>query len=155
MNDIIVTEITSPIGSIFAGATKQGICLLDFTEILETNKVIYGNNKHLDKLKQQLNEYFTGNRENFDLPLVITGTKFQLSAWQALQKIPFGETCSYQEQAIKIGNPKSIRAVANANANNKIAIIIPCHRVIAKTGKLAGYGGGIWRKQYLLDLEKK
>ncbi|MFK5969067.1 MAG: methylated-DNA--[protein]-cysteine S-methyltransferase [Candidatus Marithrix sp.] len=150
----IVTKITSPIGSIFAGATQHGICWLDFSEILETKEIIYGNNKHLNKLKKQLTEYFAGNRKNFDLPLVITGTKFQLSAWQALQEIPFGETRCYQEQAIKIGNPKAVRAVANANANNKIAIIIPCHRVIAKTGKLAGYGGGVWRKQYLLDLER-
>ncbi len=150
----IVTEITSPIGSIFAVATQHGICWLDFSEIVETNEIIYGNNKHLNKLKKQLTEYFAGNRKKFNLPLVITGTKFQLSAWQALQEIPFGETCCYQEQAIKIGNPKAVRAVANANANNKIAIIIPCHRVIAKTGKLAGYGGGVWRKKYLLDLEK-
>ncbi len=154
MTNIIATKIASPIGSIFASATKHGICLLDFNEILETDGITYGSNKHLNKLKKQLTEYFAGNRKHFDIPLVIAGTKFQLSAWQALQEIPFGETCSYQEQAITIGNPKAVRAVANANANNKISIIIPCHRVIAKTGKLAGYGGGVWRKQYLLDLEK-
>jgi len=103
MNEpITLTEIDSPIGSIFAGATKYGICLLDFT--LETDKVRYGNNVHLNKLKQQLAEYFAGTRKFFDLPLVISGTQFQLDAWQALQTIPFGETRSYQEQAIKIGN---------------------------------------------------
>ena len=90
----------------------------------------------------------------FDLPLLLDGTEFQQIVWKELQKIPYGSTRSYEQQAIAIKNPKAIRAVARANGDNRIAIIVPCHRVIGKDGKLVGYGGGIWRKQFLLNLEK-
>ena len=107
----------------------------------------------LTALESQLEEYFDGKRQDFDIPLDISGTPFQIQAWQALQQIPYGETRSYQQQAVQIGNTKAVRAVASANAKNHIAIVIPCHRVIAKNGGLAGFGGGVWRKKYLLDLE--
>jgi AraC family transcriptional regulator of adaptative response/methylated-DNA-[protein]-cysteine methyltransferase len=87
--------------------------------------------------------------------LVLDGTEFQKKVWQELQKIPFSVTRSYLEQAIALGNPKAIRAVARAHGDNRIAIIIPCHRVIGKDGQLVGYGGGMWRKQFLLNLEKQ
>jgi O-6-methylguanine DNA methyltransferase len=104
-------------------------------------------------LETQMEEYFEGKRREFDLPLDISGTSFQIKAWQALQQIPYGETRSYQQQAEYVGNTRAVRAIASANAKNHIAIVIPCHRVIAKNGGLAGFGGGVWRKKYLLDLE--
>ena len=145
-----------------AGATEDGICLLEFVDrrMLETQikrlkklfngEFVPGQSKHFDELNKQLKEYFEGKRKDFDLPLILNGTEFQQKVWKELQKIPFGSTRSYQEQAIALGNPKAIRAVAKANGDNRIAIIIPCHRVIGKNGELVGYGG---RKQFLLNLE--
>ena len=164
-NVVSITRILTPLGHMFTGATDEGICLLEFTDrrMLETQiktlkkhlkiEVMPGENFHFAALDKQLKEYFSGKRKKFDVPLVLPGTEFQLSVWQELQRIPFGETRSYQEQAIAINNPKAVRAVATANGDNRIAIIIPCHRVIGKNGKLTGYGGGIWRKQFLLNLE--
>jgi methylated-DNA-[protein]-cysteine S-methyltransferase len=104
---------------------------------------------------QQLGEYFEGSRREFSLPLDITGTEFQLRAWGELQKIPYGETISYGEQAARLGNPKGFRAVAQANHNNSVAIVIPCHRVINANGSLGGYSSGPEIKQFLLNLEKE
>jgi len=103
----------------------------------------------------QLAEYFDGKRTEFDLPLSLHGTDFQVSVWKALQTIPFGETRSYNDVAVMIGNPKACRAVGMANNRNPISIIVPCHRVIGQNGSLVGYGGGLPAKQYLLDLEKR
>jgi len=165
-NIITVTRILTPLGPMLAGATEEGICLLEFVDrrMLETQikrlkkifdaEFIPGENKHIDELNKQLKEYFEGKRKDFDLQLVIDGTDFQQKVWKELQKIPFGKTRSYQQQAIALGNPKAIRAVAKANGDNRIAVIIPCHRVIGKNGELVGYGGGMWRKQFLLNLEK-
>jgi len=114
-----------------------------------------GTNKNFDKLNSQINEYFEGKRKEFNLPLIICGTSFQKKAWEALQKIPYGETRSYKEQAKILGNPNAVRAVGKANGDNRISIIIPCHRVIGTSGELVGYGGGLWRKKYLLELESK
>jgi AraC family transcriptional regulator of adaptative response/methylated-DNA-[protein]-cysteine methyltransferase len=149
-----------------AGATNEGICLLEFVDrrMIETQikrlkrilnaEFVPGTNKHFEELDKQLKEYFDGKRIDFHLPLILDGTEFQQKVWKELQKIPFGSTRSYQEQAIALKNPKAVRAVARANGDNRIAIIIPCHRVIGKDGKLVGYGGGIWRKQFLLNLER-
>ncbi len=165
-NIISVTRILSPLGPLLAGATEEGICLLEFVDrrMLETQikrlkkifdaEFVPGQSKHFDELNKQLKEYFEGKRKDFDLPLLLQGTEFQQKVWKELQKIPFGSTRSYQEQAIALGNPKAIRAVAKANGDNRISIIIPCHRVIGKNGELVGYGGGMWRKQFLLNLEK-
>jgi len=109
--------------------------------------------KHFDKLSSQLEEYFSGKRREFDVPLVLPGTPFQQRVWTALQTIPYGSTRSYKKQAEIIGLPNAVRAVARANGDNRIAIIIPCHRVIGADGNLTGYGGGLWRKRYLLNLE--
>jgi methylated-DNA-[protein]-cysteine S-methyltransferase len=107
----------------------------------------------IKKLKSQLKEYFSRQRDNFDLPLVFSGTQFQKRAWQELCKIPYGKTISYEEQAQRLGDRKKCRAVGTANSQNPISIIVPCHRVIAKSGKLSGYGGGVENKRLLLDLE--
>lgn len=110
--------------------------------------------KTIIKTKQQLNEYFDGKREMFNIPLAINGTDFQKQAWQELQKIPYGETISYGEQAQRIGDRKKARAMGMANGRNPISIIIPCHRVIGANGSLTGFGGGIDRKAYLLEMEQ-
>jgi len=162
---IMITRILTPLGPMLAGATEEGICLLEFVDrrMLETQlnrlkklfkaELIPGSNKHFNKLDKQIKEYFDGTRKEFTVPLVIAGTAFQKQVWSALQTISYGETRSYKEQAEIIGNPRAIRAVARANGDNRIAIIIPCHRVIGANGELVGYGGGLWRKRYLLNLE--
>jgi len=108
----------------------------------------------LKKAAGQLGEYFDGKRKNFDLPLALHGTKFQLTVWKELQKIPYGETRSYGQLAAAVGNQKASRAVGMANNRNPIAIIIPCHRVIGHDGNLTGYAGGLELKRQLLELEK-
>ncbi len=150
-----------------ACATNEGICLLEFSEEgliqYKTEKLKkYFNAEFSGKgsrffpvLKKELNEYFEKKRKSFSVPLVITGTEFQKKAWKSLLKIPYGETRSYLEQATLSGNPKSVRAIGGANGRNKIVILIPCHRVIGANGKLVGFGAGLWRKEYLLDLESK
>ncbi len=164
---VTIKRILSPLGPIFAGATDNGICLLEFTDrrMIETQinrlrkfvkaEFVQGEHSYIGKLEIQLDEYFKGNRQEFDISIELTGSDFQIKAWEALMKIPYGETRSYQDQAIKVGDKNAVRAVARANGDNKISIIIPCHRVIGKDGKLAGYGGGLWRKKYLIDLEQK
>lgn len=162
---IQIERITTPIGPMFACSTEKGICLLEFTDrrMLETefedlqkrlNAVILsGENKHIKQLKIELAEYFEGNRKTFDVELDTPTTPFRQKVWDMLLQIPYGVTASYKEQAIKIGNPNAVRAVANANGKNRVAIIIPCHRVIGSDGSLTGYGAGLGRKQWLLELE--
>jgi AraC family transcriptional regulator of adaptative response/methylated-DNA-[protein]-cysteine methyltransferase len=165
-NIIRITRFQTPIGQMLAGGTEQGICLLEFADrrMLETElgilrrllnaHILYGVAPHFKILEKELLEYFAGNRKEFSVPLVSPGTAFQQKVWNILRAIPYGATRSYRQQADIIGNPQAVRAVAGANGDNRIAIIIPCHRVIGENGKMVGYGGGIWRKQYLLDLEK-
>ena len=164
-NIITLTRITTPLGPMIGGATKNGICLLEFTDrrMLETQmrrikkhfeaQFTHGKNQHLLQMEDQLTEYFSGTRQTFTLSILLPGTTFQQRVWHELLNIPFGGTRSYSDQAKAIGNPKAIRAVAKANGDNRISIIIPCHRVIGMNGKLTGYGGGLWRKQWLLDHE--
>ncbi len=166
-NIISVTRILTPLGPMLAGATDEGICLLEFVDrrMIETQikrlkkllkaEFVPGTNKYFNELDNQLKEYFDGKRKDFDLPLILNGTEFQQKVWKELQRIPYGSTRSYQDQAVALKNPKAIRAVAKANGDNRISIMVPCHRVIGKDGKLVGYGGGIWRKQFLLNLEKE
>lgn len=161
------TRIETPLGTMCVCAVEDGICLLEFTDrrMLETElktlskglnaTIIQGSNKHFRTLEDQLTEYFSGTRRVFSVPLVTPGTLFQNKVWNTLQEVPFGTTISYGELASIINNSKAVRAVANANGMNKIAILIPCHRVIGGDGKLTGYGGGIWRKQYLIELEQQ
>ena len=163
---IHLNRITTPLGPMLAGATDSGLCLLEFTDrkMLETelkiltdhlNSVFFpGSNTIIEQTADELNSYFEGTLEKFRVPLLLQGTDFQKTAWNQLRTIPYGQTRSYQEQAMAIGNEKALRAVARANGENRIAIIIPCHRVIGKNGKLTGYSGGLWRKKFLLSLER-
>lgn len=109
----------------------------------------------IKKCRKQLDEYFKGKRQNFSLDVQLEGTDFQKKVWEQLQRIPFGETASYKDVAVAIGNEKAVRAVGGANGMNNIAIIIPCHRVIGADGDLVGFGGGLWRKVWLLNHEKQ
>jgi O-6-methylguanine DNA methyltransferase len=112
-----------------------------------------GESPVIARLRHQLDEYFARTRQSFDVPLRVPGTPFQTLVWTELQRIPIGTTTSYSRVAESIGRPSAVRAVASANGANRIAIIIPCHRVIGADGSLTGYGGGLWRKQRLLELE--
>jgi len=166
VDSVVVSWLESPLGPIVAAANKNGICLLEFTDrrMLETQfntlkklfscAIVPGDNAHLAKLKTELQAYFAGQLREFSLPLVYPGSPFQVRVWNELLQIPYGQTCSYEELARRIGAASGQRAVGHANGTNRIAILIPCHRVINKGGKLGGYGGGLWRKQHLLDLEK-
>ncbi|MCK5682866.1 methylated-DNA--[protein]-cysteine S-methyltransferase [bacterium] len=166
-NIINITQFMTPLGSMSGCATSNGVCLFEFTncKIHETefndickrfNAVILPEeNNHLRQLEQEISEYFNGNRKIFTVPLDTYGTEFQKGVWNILKKIPYGETISYQQQAINLNNPKAVRAAASANKRNRIAIIIPCHRVIGKNGTLTGYGGGLERKKWLIDFEQK
>lgn len=159
-------RIETPLGTMYAAATDDGICMLEFTDrkMLETElkyiskslkaNIIQGENKYFGVLENELLEYFEGKRKEFTVPLHFVGSDFQKSVWEILMKIPYGETWSYAKQSEILGNIKKVRAVANANGMNKISILVPCHRVIGSNGNLTGYGGGIWRKQKLLELEK-
>jgi AraC family transcriptional regulator of adaptative response/methylated-DNA-[protein]-cysteine methyltransferase len=164
-NLVHVTGIETPLGPMTAGATDDAVVLLEFvdrrmlpTQVARVAKALRcvfapGSTPLLDRLRTQLDEYFAGGRQQFDVPLHTPGTPFQTRVWEALRTIPSGATRSYADLARSIGHPTAVRAVARANGDNRIAIIIPCHRVIGTDGKLVGYGGGIWRKRRLLELE--
>ncbi len=167
-SDCIVTSwIESPFGPLLTAATSGGICLLEFTDRRRLDHqysrlrkyfscaIVPGENTHIRQLKKELEEYFRGNRKTFSVPLVSPGTPFEQKVWNELLNIPYGQTASYEKIATKIGSPGSSRAVGRANGFNRIAIVIPCHRVINKNGELGGYGGGLWRKKMLLELEQK
>lgn len=159
--------IPSPLGDLSALANKSHLLMLEFADSKEINlkkqklEKTHGSNIQawsnliLEKLKTELREYFEWVRKNFSIPLMPHGTEFQEKAWKALEKIPYGETRNYLEEATMIGNPKAVRAIGSANHNNPIVIIIPCHRVIWKSGKLVGYGGWLDRKIWLLEHEKQ
>lgn len=163
---IDLKRIETPLGTMYACAVDAGICLLEFTDrkMLETEfkslakvlnaTILQGHNKHFDKLEQELAEYFNGIRKVFTVPLYTPGSVFQNQVWSELQQIPYGQTRSYKEQAITLNRPEAVRAIANANGMNRISILVPCHRVIGSDGNLTGYGGGLWRKQKLLELER-
>ena len=141
----------SEIGLIEIKGTEDGILSIDFIEKSMDNFEIP---PCLKECVKQLDEYFRENREEFSVNLLLQGTDFQNKVWRELVKIPFGETASYMDIAVSMGNKKAARAVGNANRRNKIAIIIPCHRVINNDGSLGGYAGGIWRKKWLLKHER-
>jgi AraC family transcriptional regulator of adaptative response/methylated-DNA-[protein]-cysteine methyltransferase len=164
---IITAKIDTVLGTMIMGAVEEGICLLEFSDrrMLNTeykdlsryfkSTIEEGESKHFKSLRKQLAEYFDGSRKVFTIPLSTPGTPFQQAVWKELINIPFGTTRSYMEQSIALRKPESIRAVANANGMNRVSIIIPCHRVIGTDGSLTGYGGGLKRKRWLLDHEKK
>jgi AraC family transcriptional regulator of adaptative response/methylated-DNA-[protein]-cysteine methyltransferase len=163
---VFLSWISSPLGPLVAGATAEGICLLEFSDRrmfeaqfatlrkLLSVPLVPGSNPHLERLRSELAGYFAGTLQSFSVPLVSPGTPFQQRVWQELLAISYGETRSYEQLAAAVGEPKAVRAVGRANGLNRIAILIPCHRVVNKDGRLGGYGGGLRRKQYLLELER-
>jgi AraC family transcriptional regulator of adaptative response/methylated-DNA-[protein]-cysteine methyltransferase len=158
--------LRTPLGPMIAAATSRGVCLLEFTDrrMLETQleivrrrlqlPLVPGDSEALAQLKAELAEYFAGRRRVFEVPLHVKGSPFQERVWQELVLIPYGETRAYEEIATRVGSPGAVRAVGQANGMNRIAIVLPCHRVVNKSGKLGGYGGGLWRKERLLALER-
>ncbi|MCG3138552.1 MAG: Bifunctional transcriptional activator/DNA repair enzyme Ada [Phycisphaerae bacterium] len=162
-----VELLTSPIGPLLVVATEQALCRLDFVDrqssAAQLQKLVNnsaeplfpGSNAVLKQLQTELDGYFAGNLQQFTVPLSVQGTDFQMRVWKALQNIPYGQTLSYGQLAEKINRPNAQRAVGMANHNNRIAILIPCHRVVNHNGQLGGYGGGLWRKQFLLNLEQQ
>jgi len=160
-----IMQLPTPLCPMAACASSRGVCLLEFTDnqslerelqdlVKRLNAVILtGKNPHLDQLQGELQAYFAGQLKAFTVPLHTPGTEFQEAVWQSLQDIPCGETRSYKQQAIALDNPKAVRAVAAANGQNRVSIVIPCHRVIGADGSLTGYGGGLDRKKWLLDHE--
>jgi len=165
MNRLYKTIFDTVLGTMIAIASEEGICLLDYldnkTLTLKINQIVTaystnnyeGSHEYLEQMKEQLHMYFQGTRKIFELRLDLVGTNFQKQVWRSLMEIPYSTTISYAQQARQLGYPSAQRAIANANGRNKIAIILPCHRVIGKNGNLVGYGGGIWRKAKLIELE--
>ena len=166
-NFIVIKHLSFPCGEMILGSFDGKLCLCDWVggrrralvdqRLQKCLKAEYveGTSDVIEMAVQQLNEYFLHQRREFDIPLLFVGTDFQKKVWNELLKIPYGTTISYSELAKRIGMPKSVRAVANASAVNALSIIIPCHRVIGSDGSLTGYGGGVVRKRFLLDFEKK
>ncbi len=144
------TYFESPIGLIELGGTTQALTSILFVEGQRENT---NSNAVLDRALRQLAEYFAGERHDFDVPLAPAGSEFQQSVWTQLLTIPYGQMVSYQDIADGLGNPQAVRAVGAANGQNPISIIVPCHRVVGSNGKLVGYGGGLWRKEWLLQHE--
>ena len=163
---LFTTTIDTPIGRFLAAANDPGIALFEFTDrrMMERHfetlrrrfdcPLVPGEHPHLTQLATEIAEYFAGARREFTVPLALAGTPFQERVWTELRGIPYGETRSYEALAAAIGQPAAMRAVARANSMNRLAILIPCHRVIGKDGSLTGYGGGVWRKRLLLELER-
>ena len=158
METLLYFRTPSPVGPLFLAASTKGLVRLEFeargqkpnpdaTQLRESKPA-------LAPYVRELNDYFAGERREFSLPLDLRGTEFQLACWRALLKIPYGETRSYRDIAQAIGHPQAYRAVGMSNNRNPIAIVLPCHRVIASSGSLCGYGGGLDIKRKLLELEQ-
>jgi len=161
---VVTRRLQTPVGEMMAGATDAGLCLLEFVhrktfaaQLARLERHVgapkEGSHPLLTDLEAQLGEYFRGDRLGFDLPIVLAGTDFQERVWRALLQIPYGGTISYAELARRVGSRGASRAVGSANGANRIAIVVPCHRVIQASGGLGGYGGGLERKRRLLELE--
>ena len=165
-NVLVYQRFDAPLGPMIAVANETGLCLLEFgdrrmleSEFSDLQKrlgavLLPGKNEFTEAAIKQLLEYFAGERKTFAVPLHAPGTAFQQRVWAALREIPYGETRSYGEIAAAMSNPGAVRAVGTANGMNRIAIMIPCHRVIGADGTLTGYGGGLWRKDWLLKHER-
>jgi AraC family transcriptional regulator of adaptative response/methylated-DNA-[protein]-cysteine methyltransferase len=161
---VAAATLGTPLGPMLGAATDDGVCLLEFTDrrmlptqlrIVERRlgRIVPGRHAYLERLHAELAAYFAGELTAFSVPLVAPGTPFEERVWSELRAIPRGETRSYEGLAAALGRPAAARAVGRANGMNRLAIVIPCHRVIGADGSLTGYGGGLWRKQRLLDLE--
>lgn len=164
-NIIITKSYESPCGTLLLGSLEGELCLCDWQEGKHHNKVLRrlqralqaeyenGTSVIIGKTTRELDEFFTGKRQTFDIPLLFTGTGFQKEVWNELLKIDFGQSISYAELTRRLGRPESIRAVANAIGANAISILVPCHRVIGSDHSLTGYAGGLSAKRLLLELE--
>lgn len=164
MPTLFLRESSSPVGPLTLGVTDEGVCLCEFNgrraaegvaDLERVGGLVAREGDHplLDRLAGELGRYFAGELREFTVPLHMPGTEFQRRVWDLLLRIRYGTTCSYLDVAVKLGNPKAVRAVGLANGQNRVAILVPCHRVIDKTGSLRGYGGGLERKKFLLELE--
>ncbi|PGM55860.1 methylated-DNA--[protein]-cysteine S-methyltransferase [Bacillus sp. AFS053548] len=153
MNQLDTAYIDTPLGTLRIVGNEKGVAYIDFVkeENDEIQKIVPPS---LKDAGNELVEYFSGSRKEFSIQSIAKGTPFQESVWRELVKIKYGETASYADIATRIGNPKAVRAVANANARNPLSIIVPCHRIIGSNGKLTGYAGGLWRKEWLLNREQ-
>lgn len=145
-------NIVTPIGTL--GLIAEDDYLVDILFHGLPEGIAEADSPVLQETQKQLREYFEGKRQQFELPLKLDGTEFQLAVWAELQKIPYGETASYGDIALRVGSPKAVRAVGGANHRNRLPIVIPCHRVIGKNGSLVGFGGGIDTKTFLIELER-
>lgn len=151
--------IPSPLGPLRAGATGEGLCLLEFAGGRARGNrepdplPLGGENPWLARVGEELGEYFARRRREFTVPLITRGSSFQERVWRALRDIPFGRTVTYLELARRAGSPRGVRAVGTANGKNPIVILVPCHRVVNTGGGLGGFGGGLWRKEWLLRFE--
>jgi O-6-methylguanine DNA methyltransferase len=158
METLFYFRTPSPVGSLFLAASTKGLVRLEFQareQRLSPDTIQLRESKAaLAPYLRELNDYFAGERREFSLPLDLRGTEFQLACWRALVEIPYGETCSYRDVAQAIGHPHAYRAVGMSNNRNPVAIVVPCHRVIASSGSLCGYGGGLDIKRKLLELEQ-
>jgi len=160
-----IGKINTPLGYMLAGVMSDKLCMLEFEDrrmlktqmkrISQIHKVIpvIQNHPLFQKIEEEITLYFAGKLKEFSVPIIESGSSFQSKVWNELKRIPYGETISYEKLAQRVGNAKAVRAVASANGYNSIAIIIPCHRVIGKDGNLRGYGGKVWRKKRLLEIE--
>ncbi|MGH9748277.1 MAG: methylated-DNA--[protein]-cysteine S-methyltransferase [Candidatus Acidiferrales bacterium] len=158
MNEIWYTRYESPLGMMLLAADARGLRLISFAEGWRPERPQPGwreDRAPFDETIRQLGAYFEGRLRDFNLPLSLEGTEFQLRVWHALCEIPYGETISYGQLAHRLGNPKGARAVGLANGSNPIPIVVPCHRVIGSNGSLVGYGGGLSNKKALLALESR
>ena len=147
------TFFESPLGIIQVRCDGQYVTSIKFLD--SSDGLVIEDHSLLNRSVQQLKDYFSGNRLEFDLPLLQAGSEFQQKIWNLLLQIPFGKTLSYKQLTAQFGDMKAIRAVASANGKNDLAIVVPCHRVIGSNGSLTGYAGGLWRKQWLLEHEAK
>ena len=166
LDKIYYTNLKSPLGDMIAGASDNGLCFLEWhdrggverilarVEKRYKKHLVPGTNNYLNVLEDDLKKYFSGEAQEFTVELDTVGTKFEKKVWGRLLNIPYGVTKSYGNIATELNNIGASRAVGRANGSNYMSIVIPCHRVIESNGKLRGYGGGLWRKKHLLELEK-
>lgn len=162
-----LSDVETPIGEMIAAATDTHLVVLEYSRrhrldqqlarLTRTTGFVLerGESRIVRELRRELDEYFRGERKEFSVPIDSRGTPFQMRVWTQLRRIPYGTTTSYGRLALTLGQSEAVRAVARANGDNPLAIIIPCHRVIGADGSLTGYGGGLWRKKTLLDLEAR
>lgn len=164
---ILVDRLLTPLGPMLAAASDAGLCLLEFADRkmlpkqferiskLFQQPILPGTHPVLKLAAEQIEQYFAGERTEFTLPLRLDGTSFQSSVWKKLLEIPYGQTSSYGKMADELGKPNASRAVGRTNGDNRLAIVVPCHRVVRSDGHLCGYAGGLWRKRWLLEHERK